>query len=100
MRSLLREVEYATQGRTASDIAHRTRPDAVLLDMQLPDTTGAHVARELRRSAGLVKTCIVGITGFSIDRAEAQSVGFDEVLTKPVDLRELKSVLARAAART
>jgi CheY-like chemotaxis protein len=95
LRDLGHQVDYAVNGISAVDLAHRTLPDVVLLDMRLPDTSGVHIAREIRRIARLVRTTIVGITGFPVNRAEAVGVGFDEMLSKPVDLRELKSILAR-----
>jgi DNA-binding response OmpR family regulator len=95
LRDLGHLVDYAVNGLAAVNLAHRTVPDVVLLDIRLPDTSGLHIARELRRNALLVGTSIVGITGFPVSRAEAVGAGFDEMLMKPVDLRELSAFLAR-----
>jgi DNA-binding response OmpR family regulator len=95
LRDLGHRVDYAVNGINAVDLAHRTVPDVVLLDIRLPDTSGLHIARDLRRNAQLVNTTIVGITGFPVNRAEAVVAGFDDMLRKPVDLRELTSILRR-----
>lgn len=44
-------VGVAPDGRSAVAVVARTRPDAVLLDIQLPDTSGFDVARELKHAA-------------------------------------------------
>ena len=95
LRDLGHQVDYAINGLAAADLAQRTVPDVVLLDICLPDTSGLHVARELRRNSRLVRTSIVGISGFPLNRAEAAGAGFDDLLTKPVDLRELSAILGR-----
>ena len=97
LRDLGYQVDYALNGIIAADVALRTRPHIVLLDMHLGDTSGMQVARELRRNGKLLGTCIVGITGYPVSRSDALGAGFDDVLTKPVDLRELQALLARAA---
>jgi DNA-binding response OmpR family regulator len=95
LRDLGHQVDYAINGLAGADIAQRTIPDVVLLDMCLPDTSGVHVARELRRNSRLIGTSIVGISGLPLNRAEVAGAGFDDVLTKPVDLRELRAILRR-----
>jgi two-component system response regulator RegA len=95
LRDLGHHVDFAINGLGAIDLAQRMVPDVVLLDMRLGDTTGLNIARDLRRNAQLVRTTIVGITGFPVNRSEAAGAGFDDLLRKPVDLRELTSILAR-----
>ena len=95
LRDLGHHVDYAINGIVAIEIAERSKPDVILLDMRLPDTNGMSVARQLRRNAQLVNTCIIGISGYPTNRAEALAAGLDEFLTKPVDLRELRAVLDR-----
>jgi len=95
LKDLGHEVEYAINGIVAIELARSRKPQVVLLDMRLPDTSGSSVARELRRNAGLVGTSIIGISGYPMNRADASAAGFDEMLSKPVDLHALKALLER-----
>ncbi|VVD79603.1 Autoinducer 2 sensor kinase/phosphatase LuxQ [Pandoraea iniqua] len=67
---------------------------AVLLDCNLPDMTGYDVAREIRSLGGsdLVIIAVSAATG-AAHRAQCIECGMDGVLTKPVRLEEIKSVL-------
>jgi CheY-like chemotaxis protein/HPt (histidine-containing phosphotransfer) domain-containing protein len=75
--------------------------DVVLMDRHLPDVDGCAATEEIRagRSADRCYLPIVGVTADATpDAREACLVaGMDEVLTKPVDLRQLGAALARAA---
>ena len=95
LRDLGHHVDYAINGIVAIEIAARGKPDVILLDMRLPDSNGITVARQLRRNAQLVNTCIIGISGYPTNRAEVLAAGMDDFLTKPVDLRELRALLER-----
>ena len=88
-------VDYAINGIVALDLAQRLKPNAILLDIALPDAHGTTVARNLRGMPGFENLFIVGITGQSISRDEAIRSGFDELLRKPLDAAVLDAVLAR-----
>jgi len=62
LRKLLLETKgcvvlTATNGRAGIEFAHRTNPDAVVLDFQLPHTDGEQVARVLRHEAHRLPIC-------------------------------------------
>jgi len=72
-------------------------PDAVLLDIAMPDMSGWEVARALREELGR-RTAIIGISGeytHSVDRILSEAVGFDHYLIKPYDPNELLQLLAK-----
>jgi two-component system, sensor histidine kinase len=79
-------------GPTALRTAASFRPDVVLLDLGLPGMDGYEVARRLRGQVGL----LVAATGFGQeeDRRRCREAGFDRFLLKPLDLDELRRVLA------
>ena len=60
-------------------------PDAVLLDIGLPDMIGYQVCRRIRAMAGLEQPVVIALTGWgqASDRKRAQAAGFDGHLTKP-----------------
>ncbi|HZQ75013.1 MAG TPA: response regulator [Burkholderiales bacterium] len=88
-------VDYAINGIVALELAQRTRPDVVILDVFLPDTNGFELARELRKNPQLKQAYVVGITGRDVERAVAMQNGFDELLHKPVHFRLIDELLSR-----
>jgi two-component system CheB/CheR fusion protein len=93
-------VGLAHDGPTALRVAETFRPDVVLLDIGLPRMDGYEVARRLRQLPGLERTVLVALTGYSHDehRQRCREVGFDQVLTKPVDPEGLQQLLTSDAA--
>jgi two-component system phosphate regulon response regulator PhoB len=79
------------------------RPDLILLDLMLPDTSGLDVCRELRRREDTRDIPIIMVTarGEEIDRVVGFEVGADDYVVKPFSPRELalriKAVLRRKA---
>ncbi|HJT78002.1 MAG TPA: sigma-54 dependent transcriptional regulator [Gemmataceae bacterium] len=80
------------------DLAAAQRPDAVVLDIQLPDLTGLEALQRLR---DLDPRCpVIFITGKSTtDTAiEAMKLGAYDYLLKPLELKQLRQVVDRALA--
>jgi len=88
------EVEKASDGNLAIDIARKTKPDLILLDIMLPGMDGFEVCRTLRKE---MTTPVLMLTARDdeIDRVVGLEVGADDYLTKPFSMREL---LARVKA--
>jgi len=87
--------DYAINGIVALEIAQRTKPDVVLLDIFLPGVTGFEVVRQLRLNPELRNVHVIGMTGHHVERSEALAKGFDQLLTKPVDFAQIEAALAR-----
>ena len=90
-------VATATAGREALAEARRHPPDAVLLDLGLPDLDGGSVIRELRGWSRAPVIVLSGRAG-SGDKIGALDAGADDYVTKPFDMEELLARL-RAALR-
>ena len=77
------------------------QPDAILLDLGLPDIDGYEVARRVRRQPGTAGVFLIALTGYGRtgDRRLSEGAGFDFHLVKPVELEELRALLAGARAR-
>jgi signal transduction histidine kinase/ActR/RegA family two-component response regulator len=88
-------VETAPDGTTGVEVALRTTPDLVLVDIGLPGLDGYAVAHRLRAALGH-RVTLVALTGYgqSEDRRRTTEAGFDAHLVKPVD----PDVLSRALA--
>ncbi|MFE7188997.1 response regulator [Kitasatospora sp. NPDC057541] len=94
-------VRTATTGGEALDRAAHRAPDAVLLDLGLPDLDGMDVLRGLRRRSAVPIIVLSGRSG-AADRIGALDAGADDYLTKPFLMEELlarlRAVLRRPPA--
>jgi PAS domain S-box-containing protein len=89
------EVICAYDGRTALETAATYRPDAVFLDIGLPEMDGYEVAERLRELPGSSKAVLVAITGYGqdADRRRSREAGIDHHLVKPVAPETLHNLL-------
>ena len=87
--------DLAIDGEQAVDMAARTRYDLVLMDLGMPGLGGLEAARAVRALGGR-QPRIVALTAnaFESDRKACEEAGMDGFLTKPVNLGELRKVLA------
>jgi PAS domain S-box-containing protein len=94
------DVVTAYDGRTAIQLAERHRPDAVLLDIGMPEVSGYDVARAIRREAWGRPMRLIALTGWgqAEHRRRSIEVGFDDHLVKPVELDLLENVLQLGTA--
>jgi CheY-like chemotaxis protein len=95
------QTHMAHDGLAALAAAAACRPDAVLLDLDLPKLSGHEVARHLRAQPGGHRLALVAVTARDqeMQRQESQRSGFDAHLVKPVDSHTLEAVLATLLAR-
>jgi CheY-like chemotaxis protein len=88
-------VKATRSGVKAVDIATRDRPDAVVLDLMMPDLDGMEVCRRIKAVPELERIPVFFVTG-SVEQAahaECKDAGAAGVLTKPVDGRALIAAL-------
>lgn len=76
------------------------RPDMVLIDRALPDGDGFEVLRHLRNQGSRCGVVALSNNAASEERIEAFELGADQVVSKPVQRRELLAVLNTLAWRT
>lgn len=95
-----RRTRVVHDGRSVLQAAREFEPDVVLLDIGLPGMSGYEVAKQLRADAAFSRTVLIAITGWGAeeDRRRTKEAGFDEHLTKPVDLTAIDALLAKVAA--
>ena len=91
------DVATAPTGREALAEAQRRPPDAVLLDLGLPDLDGTQVIRQLRGWSTAPVIVLSGRAGPG-DKIGALDAGADDYVTKPFSMEELLARL-RAALR-
>lgn len=80
-------VTAATDGAQGIRLAKETRPELILLDIQLPVMDGYAVAAELRRNPALAHTPIVAVTSYAMagDRETILAAGCNGYIEKPIN---------------
>jgi diguanylate cyclase (GGDEF)-like protein len=95
------DVSMAVTGKAALRAALENPPDAIILDVDLPDTDGYTLCRAMRRTSTLRTVPIVMLTALSDKRNEIAGLraGADDYLTKPIDTERLQARLENALSR-
>jgi CheY-like chemotaxis protein len=93
--------QVAHNGPEALRLAAEFKPDIVLLDIGLPGMNGYEVARAIRANPELGHPFLAAVTGWGApeDRRKSKEAGFDEHLTKPVDISVIELLLATLPTR-
>jgi two-component system, OmpR family, KDP operon response regulator KdpE len=101
LKVILRGAGYATQAaetkQEALDAVAVRPPDAMVLDLILPDGSGVEVCEEVRRWSGL-PIIVLSAVGDEREKVRALDAGADDYITKPFGTDELLARL-RAALR-
>jgi two-component system response regulator MprA len=87
------EVRVAETGAAALADVTSTVPDAVVLDIGLPDIDGLEVCRLLRREGNRVPVLMLTARAAVSERIDGLDAGADDYLVKPFDVDELKARL-------
>ena len=92
-------VDLAGNGISAIDMIARTSYDVILLDLHLPDMSGADIVEELNRR-GLHPHLVI-LSGDSSEEAQSRCIalGVKHFLHKPFHFRDLISSIGRAPAQ-
>ena len=69
------------------------KPDMVLLDMMLPDLSGAHLLQYIRKDSANdhIPVIIISANSLVTDKVDGLDMGADDYIAKPFDLLELMS---------
>jgi two-component system, OmpR family, KDP operon response regulator KdpE len=93
------EVDTAATAEAALAAAAMRPPDAVILDLVLPDRSGAEVCRELRTWSS-APVLVLSVVGDEPEKVAALDAGADDYIEKPFGIEELlarlRAVLRRA----
>ena len=95
------EVITAASGKEALEIALKTRPNLIILDIMMPEMDGVEVCRRLRANPEFDKTPITFLTAREedISQINALDVGGDDYITKPIKpqvfISRIKALLRR-----
>jgi DNA-binding response OmpR family regulator len=90
----------ASTGREGTQLAHRERPNAILLDLMLPDLNGYQICEEIRRSDAFVPIVMLTAKSQEADKIRGLDAGADDYVTKPFSVGELVARLRALFRRT
>jgi len=81
------QVIQALNGQDGLKLAFETKPDLILLDIQLPVMDGYTVAKELRKNYDLNNIPIIAVTSYAMtgDREKAFEAGCTGYIEKPIN---------------
>ncbi|MBU1105170.1 MAG: response regulator [Candidatus Riflebacteria bacterium] len=91
MRYLLEKKGFkvigAENGKLGVEAALQHKPDAILLDIQLPEMDGYAVAAELKKHADLANVPIIAVTSYAMvgDREHILAAGATGYIEKPIN---------------
>jgi two-component system response regulator MprA len=87
------EIILAQTGSEGLSRAQNDVPDAIVLDLGLPDIDGIEVCRTLRRAGNRTPILMLTARVAVEDRVDGLEAGADDYLVKPYDVRELQARL-------
>jgi two-component system, OmpR family, KDP operon response regulator KdpE len=93
------ELVEASSGEEALEIAKKTKPSLILLDVNLPGISGIETCRELRRFTA-APIIMLTVRSAERDKVVALDAGADDYVTKPFAIGELLARLRAALRRS
>jgi DNA-binding response OmpR family regulator len=89
----------AATGQQGSAIGRREQPDVALVELRLPDISGADVLRSLRRASPHTAVVMVARVGSTRAAVDAIKLGAFDYLEKPIDVDQVTEIVDRVGRR-
>jgi CheY-like chemotaxis protein len=88
------QVVVARDGYEAVELVEDTKPDLVLMDIQMPEMDGLEAIKRIR-SANVKDLPIIAITALAMigDREKCIAAGANDYLSKPIKLKQLSTLI-------
>jgi pilus assembly protein CpaE len=89
-------VGMARTGREAIQIAQQTKPDVIVMDINMPDMDGITATQEIKKKAAYIQVVILSVQSDPSYMRRAMLAGARDFLTKPPMIDELSDAVRRA----
>jgi two-component system, cell cycle response regulator DivK len=90
------QVRTAASAEQALGVLHELVPDLIIMDLQLPDVDGLTLTRQLKADPRMSGVPIVAVTASAMkgDEEKAWAAGVDGYMSKPVEKRAFRAMVA------
>ena len=87
----------ASDGKQCVELAKASKPDLILMDIQMPEIDGLESTRILKADATTSNIPVIALTAYAMkgDKERILQAGCDVYLAKPVDIKELLKEVAK-----
>jgi len=84
-------------GKKVLDIARASKPDLIIMDIQLPEVSGLEVTQWLKADAELKKIPVVAVTAFAMkgDEEKIRQGGCEDYVSKPISISDFMKVVQK-----
>jgi PAS domain S-box-containing protein len=91
------QVMIEHSSRKALERAKQVAPEVCILDIGLPEMDGIELAKMLRTRPETAHSLLIAVTGYGQDqdRKQTRAAGFDHHLVKPVDIKQLATMIKK-----
>ncbi len=86
----------ATNGKEGVELTKTSKPDLILMDIQMPEMDGLEATRILKTDAATKDIPILALSSYAMkgDKERILAAGCDEYLSKPLVIKELLKMIA------
>jgi DNA-binding response OmpR family regulator len=85
------QVEAVEDGRKGLEIAKKSKPDLIILDVMLPLMDGFEICKTLRREGITSRVMMLTVKDDEVDKVLGLELGADDYVTKPFSLKEISA---------
>ena len=103
---LLEAHDYETvttrDGTKALELARDTKPDLILMDIQLPEVSGLDITKQLKAEGDLKSIPVIAVTAFAMkgDEDKIRECGCEGYISKPISISDFIETIQNHLPRT
>lgn len=87
------DLVHAWNGREAVELFRKSRPDLILMDLNMPEMDGYEAVRQIRKYAARVPVIAITAYAYAVDEQRVMSSGFNGYLSKPINIGKLNAMI-------
>jgi len=91
------QVIEAVNGKECIEKVRQTKPDIILLDIELPDMSGLEVIKVIKKDPEIKSVPVVAFTGYNLHEEQKNflAAGFAGFISKPFDIQTFPQMVAK-----